>query len=130
MIRYLPKFGLMFFLVGVAMFFLTAFAHADQVRIRWVHPTTNDDGSALNTTEITQTRIEVGTCIGYNDFGDLVSEKVRLGTANSVMIYNLTAGETYCFRGYTTTTSESVASNVISITMPRNISPNPPTLSF
>jgi len=60
-------------------------AHAGTATVSWTHPTTYTDGSALALTDISQTRIEYGTCAG-TAFGTKAGEQIATGTATTVTI--------------------------------------------
>lgn len=88
--------------------------NAGSVQLSWINPTKTEDGSELSPEDITQTRLEYGTCNG-NEFGELLGEVIKIGNAQTRMIKGLTFGETYCVRAYTKTDVESKASNVVAV---------------
>ena len=108
---------------------LSGTSYADNLRVTWRNPTTYVDGSLIPEGAITQTRIEYGTCVGYNEFGEVLGNRIKAGESQYVIVSNLVPGQEYCFRGYTTTTTESGPSNVVSMTIPISV-PSPPTLNL
>lgn len=80
----------------------------------WVNPTQYADGTALAATDITQTRLEYGTCTGSGstlDVGTVQGQFIAQGGLQHATSPALTAG-TYCVRAYTTAKGlESVASS-------------------
>lgn len=106
---------------------LSPAAYAGQAVATWTNPVAYTDNSALVASDITQTRVEVGTCSG-TAFGTKLSEVKTVGAVTTVTIPNLAAG-TYCFRAYTTAKgAESAASAVVSKIVPQ-AAPNPPVLT-
>lgn len=101
-------------------------AHAGTATVSWTHPTTYTDGSALALTDISQTRIEYGTCAG-TAFGTKAGEQIATGTATTVTITNLAVG-TWCFRGYTTAKGVESGPSVVASKVVPQAAPNPPTL--
>ena len=116
-------------IIGVAALLLLLIgikAFAGAATITWTHPTQYTDGTAIGATDITQTRVEYGTCNGAA-FGTVSGQQIATGTAATLTLNNLAAG-TWCFRAYTTAKgAESAASNVASKVVPQ-AAPNPPTL--
>lgn len=102
-------------------------AHAGTATVSWTHPTTYTDGSALALTDISQTRIEYGTCAG-TAFGTKAGEQIATGTATTVTITNLAVG-TWCFRGYTTAKGVESGPSVVASKVVPQAATNPPTLS-
>jgi len=101
-------------------------AFAGTATVTWTNPTTYTDGTAIATGDISQTRIEYGSCNGAA-FGTKAGEQTVTGAGTTLTINSLGAG-TYCFRGFTTAKGvESAASNVASKAVPQ-AAPNPPTL--
>lgn len=93
--------------------------------VSWTNPTTYTDSSVLNPADITQTRIEYGSCNG-SAFGTKAGEVKATGSVTSTAL-TLAPG-TYCLRGYTTAKGqESAASNVVKTTVAQP-APNPPVL--
>ncbi|MFO1465881.1 MAG: hypothetical protein U1F35_05485 [Steroidobacteraceae bacterium] len=100
-------------------------AYAGTATVTWTNPAQYTDGTALAAADITQTRVEYGSCSGTT-FGTKAGQQIVAGSATSAAI-TLAAG-TYCFRAYTTAKgAESVASNVTSATVAQP-APNPPVL--
>jgi hypothetical protein len=119
------------FTVAVLMLFVMGIgaALAGTATATWTNPTAYTDGSALVSTDITQTRVEYGTCAAgsTSTFGTASGQVIAAGAVTTISIPNLGPG-TWCFRAYTTAKGvESGPSNVGSkvITQP---APNPPTL--
>lgn len=108
-----------------ALLFASA-AAAGTATVTWTNPTQYVDGSALAAADITQTRVEYGSCSGAA-FGTKTGEQTATGSATTLTIGSLAAG-TYCFRAYTSARGlESAASVVASKTVPQS-PPNPPVL--
>lgn len=104
---------------------LLASSAATAGTVNWTNPVTYTDGSTLAPADITQTRIEYGSCNG-TAFGTKAGEVKATGPATSAPI-NLSPG-TYCLRGYTTAKGvESVASAVFKSVIAQP-APNPPVL--
>ena len=102
-------------------------AYAGSATATWTHPTSYVDGSPLVATDISQTRLEYGSCSG-TAFGVKSGETVVAGAATTATISGLAAGS-YCFRAYTTAKGvESGPSAVASKTVPQ-AAPSPPTLT-
>lgn len=102
-------------------------AFAGTATVTWANPSSYLDGSLLSAADITQTRLEYGSCSG-TAFGIKAGEVIISGAATTATIPSLVAG-TYCFRAYTTAKGvESAPSNVASKAVPQ-AAPNPPTLT-
>jgi hypothetical protein len=109
----------------LALFVYNA-AVAGSATATWMNPTSYVDGTVMGIGDITQTRLEYGSCVGTS-FGTKSGEVVASGTATTATVSNLAAG-TYCFRAYTKAKGvESAPSNVASKVVPQT-APNPPTL--
>lgn len=107
--------------------FFASFAFAGDATVNWANPTKYTDNTTLVPADITQTRIEYGSCNGVA-FGTKAGEVTVTGSATQGVISALAAGG-YCFRAYTTAKGlESVASNVASKTVPQ-AAPNAPVLT-
>lgn len=91
------------------------------------HATTYEDGTPLAVADITQSRVEYGTCVGAA-FGTKAGEWVIAGNATTGSKSGIAPG-TYCTRAYTTAKGvESLASNVVAKTI-NQPAPNPPVLA-
>lgn len=99
-------------------------AQAATVTAVWSAPTTNTDGSALPASQITQYRMEYGTCVG-TAFGTRIGDVLVAGNALTATTPNLGPG-TYCLRVYTKTSVEGPSSGTASIVVPVP-TPNAPT---
>lgn len=94
--------------------------------VTWTQPTQYTDGTALALADISQTRVEYGTCSG-TAFGTKAGEQIATGTGTTLTVNSLPAG-TYCLRAYTTAKGvESAASSVASAVVPQS-PPKPPVL--
>lgn len=113
---------------AVAFLWLCAMpSQAGPVPVTWTNPTEYVDDSALDASDIAQTRIEYGTCTAFGGFGDKTGEFVSLGNDTSEVSPNLAPG-TYCFRAYTTANGvESAPSNAARAVVEQP-APKPPTL--
>lgn len=112
-------------LLSIAALLVGAAAFAGTVNLSWTNPTTYTDNTAIGSTDITQTRIEYGSCSG-TAFGTKAGQQIVNGSATADAI-TLAAG-TYCFRAYTTALGvESAASSVTTATVTQS-APNPPVL--
>lgn len=100
-------------------------AAAADVTATWANPTQYTDGTALNSLDISQTRIEYGTCSG-TAFGVKSGEAVATGSVTSKVLTGLAPG-TLCGRAFATAKGvESSASNVAQFTVVQP-APKPPT---
>lgn len=100
---------------------------AGTLNVNWTNPTAYTDGTTLAAADITQTRVEYGTCGTSTplSFGVKAGETVVTGGATSAVINSLAPG-VYCVQAKTTAQGiESDASNVATKTLlpPK---PNPP----
>lgn len=94
------------------------------IPVHWTNPVAYDDASTLPVTDITQTRVEYGSCNG-TAFGTKLGEVIAIGGKTGTTIPNLDVGD-YCVRAYTTASNaESNASAVAQ----GSVSPTPPELS-
>lgn len=111
-------------------------ASAGTLVVAWTNPTTNTDGSAIQSTqgqpEALQTwRIEYGTCAAGNTFGTKAGEFTRVrstaGPELTGATMNVPPGQT-CARVFVSNSAggESSASNVASRVIAPAV-PNPPT---
>lgn len=101
-------------------------AHASTVTVSWTNPTQYTDGSALAASDITQTRVEYGTCSGAL-FGSKLGQFTVAGNGTSGTSPQLAPG-TYCFQAFTTAAGvESAASVAVSGVVPQP-APKPPVL--
>lgn len=106
---------------------LSPAVYAGQAVVTWTNPTAYTDNTVLVSIDITQTRVEYGSCSG-GAFGTKTGEVTAPGSVTTVTILNL-AASTYCFRAYTTAKGvESAASAVASKIVPQ-AAPNPPVLT-
>lgn len=102
-------------------------ATAGTATVSWTNPTSYTDGTALALADITQTRVEYGSCSG-TAFGTKAGEVKIAGAATTTGAITLPAA-TYCFRAFTTAKGvESAASVVASRAVPQS-APNPPMLT-
>jgi len=102
-------------------------AKAGTLNITVIPATQYEDGTALSVTDITQTRVEYGSCAGAA-FGTKAGEYVIAGNGTTGSKTGLAPG-TYCQRAYTTAKGkESGASNVVTATIDQS-PPRPPTIS-
>lgn len=114
---------LLLFVLGLMV---GASALAADLVVRWHNPTQYVDNSPLPATDITQSRIEWGTCNG-DEFGVPASSKIQNGNAETTTITGLPPAR-YCVRAYVTAKGvSSAASNVVSklVLQP---APKPPVL--
>lgn len=103
------------------------FVHAGTLGVSLQHATTYEDGTPLPVADITQSRVEYGTCIGAA-FGTKAGEWIIAGNATTGSKSGISPG-TYCTRAYTTAKGvESLASNVVAKTI-NQPAPNPPVLT-
>jgi hypothetical protein len=105
-------------------------AYAGTATVTYTIPTTRVGGTALPAGEIKAHRIEWGSCSG-TAFGTKIGESIVGPAVNSVVIPNLTEGQTYCFRAFSQDTLNrwSAASNVDSKLIPLPPPPNPPVIT-
>lgn len=107
---------------------LSGVTFAADIGVTWTNPTAYTDGTALPATDITQTRIEYGTCTSVTPptFGVKSGEVISTGNGTTATIKSPTPG-TYCIQAKTTAKGvESAPSGVVTkqIVQP---APNPPT---
>lgn len=99
------------------------------LKATWTNPTNYTDGSALPVTDITQTRIEYGTCAGSGNSLTLVTVLGQfLGSGGSTTATSAAlAPGTYCLRAFTTAKGvESGPTNIVQGSVPQP-APNPPS---
>jgi len=101
-------------------------AGAGTLTVTWVNPVTYSDNSALAATDITQTRVEYGTCNG-TAFGTRINQGAVQGTLTTIVFSNLPPA-TYCVRAYTTAKGVESIASAVSISTITQPPPNPPTL--
>ena len=99
--------------------------YAATVTVTWTMPTQYTDSSAITPTDIASTTVEYGTCNG-TAFGTSLGMATASAPATTLVINNLSAGSTYCFRAYVTMTStaggqSSSFSNVASKSIPPKV---------
>lgn len=117
--------GLFCLLVGGLC--VAGLARAGTLTWTWQNATTFEDNSPLLPADITQTRIEYGTCSG-TAFGTKMGEVINAGNGITVSKTGVPAG-TYCSRAFTTAKGkESLASNVTSSLIDQS-NPKPPVLA-
>ena len=114
-------------LLTIALLLMGHAALAGQAVVTWTNPTSYVDASALAPADISQTRIEYGTCAGAA-FGTKVGEVATTGAVTTTTITGLAAG-TWCFRGYTTAKGAESAPSVVATKVVPQAAPNPPTLA-
>jgi len=108
------------------LFLIAGAATAGTLTPSWTNPVTYTDGSALAAADITQTRVEYGSCNG-TAFGTKAGEVKTTGAATTGPAITVAPG-TYCLRAYTTAKGvESAASSVATATVAQP-APNPPVL--
>lgn len=112
--------------LATLLFSVSAFAAT--VNLAWTNPTTYSDGSTLNVTDITQTRIAYGSCNADGSFNVQAGQFIVQGDGAAATSPNLAPG-TYCFQAYTTAQGvESIGSNVATAVLTQP-APNPPILA-
>lgn len=106
--------------------FLPLIATAGTLTASWTNPVTYSDTTPLPTSDITQTRVEYGTCNGAA-FGTRINQGAVQGALTTITFTGLPPA-TYCVRAFTTAKgTESLASNVSQVTITQ-APPNPPVL--
>lgn len=106
---------------------IVGIARAGTITWTWTNPAQYEDGSALSPADISQTRIEFGSCSG-TAFGTKQGEVVNAGNGTTASKASLIPG-IYCSRAFTTAKGqESLASNVMVNTIAQP-NPKPPVLS-
>lgn len=107
-------------------FMVAPLVDAGQLTVTWTNPTQYTDDSAIAAGEITQTRVEYGTC-NAGAFGTRIGEGRASGAVTAITIPNVAPGA-YCIRAFTTARGvESLASNVATATVVQP-PPRPPTI--
>lgn len=106
---------------------VSAGALAGTITVTITQPTQYEDNTPILAGEITQTRTEYGSCNG-TAFGTKSGEVVAVGAVTSMSKSGLAGGD-YCVRTFTTAKGlESLASNVVKVTVPQS-GPKPPTIT-
>jgi hypothetical protein len=101
---------------------------ASPINYSWVNPTQYVDGSTLQSSDITQTRIEYGSCDASNNFNVKVGEVVTTGSVTSASSPPVPSG-LWCSRAYTMAAgSESDASATVTVQKLDAAKPAPPSL--
>ena len=108
------------------LFLITAAATAGTLTPSWTNPVTYTDGSALAATDITQTRVEYGSCNG-TAFGTKAGEVKATGAATTGPAITVGPG-TYCLRAYTTAKGVESAASAVAVATIAQPAPNPPVL--
>lgn len=102
------------------------------IAAQWTNPTAYIDGAALPATDIVQTRIEYGSCVGAGTllvFGVKAGQFISTGGATHANSPVLAPG-TYCIQAFTTAKGiESSPSNAAQVILapPPQPAPNPPS---
>lgn len=105
-------------LVLAALALAPASSVAAKLPLAWDLPTAYEGGSPLAAPEVTQTRIEYGTCGAGGSFGEKRGEFVVPGAATTATSPDLAPG-TWCFRAYPTADGlEGAASDVLQLVVP------------
>jgi hypothetical protein len=96
---------------------LPAFAHAGNLIVSWDWPTQYMDGTPIAAGELTNARIQLGTCTTVSPavFGTMTRERL-VAFPTATFTFTAVPNGTYCARGFAQAgTEESDSSNVIAI---------------